>query len=1501
MGMMQVRASSAATAFTCTAENGTRRGISGLRWARVGVCGLGRGRLLAAVWVGVALLLGGGAAPAMARVAASGVASAGSGSPARLVGLDRRVTSAVQRHVSVSLRAMRPVVTVGRRHTARLPFVRSRGARAQGRRSSLLISPAVTSTLAPAGVGTGAHAAVSQLVGAAIDPACAVQGGYELCSYGFTRQEAFLTVPDLASPTTFVEMAGGAGGDAQTAQGGRGGYLSGDINVAGGDQLVIQTGGKGGNAGAGGGQGGWPDGGNTGGNAGGGGGSSVMDLQRSGETNPTLFALAAGGGGAGSDGGSGYAELNIGSTPVGGAGGDGFALPGKPGQGGTSQYCNVVGGGSPGQGPIGLVGGAGGAEGAGCNPPSGEGDGLAASLITGGGFGGINSPRGEGGGGGGGNPGGGGGGAGGGADSATMPIHHLDGAGGGGGGGTSAANANILSNAVPKIWGTRGDGFVHVLFVVGDITPPVTTIDSAADPTQADATITFHGTDAGTGNAPSSGIDHFECQLDSGAWATCSSPKTYPGLSTGTHTISVQAVDGNGNVENPPATTSWTFTDTTPPTTSITSPPPDPTYLRSASIAFTATDNSGPGEDGIDHFECQLDGGGFAPCTSPATYSGLSAGEHSFEVRAVDRGGNDSTPAQANWSVTNDTVTTIDSAPDPTQADATITFSGTAVVGSGIDHFECQLDSGAWATCSSPQTYPGLSTGPHTFKVRAVDGNGNVENPPATTSWTFTDTTPPTTSITSPPPDPTYLRSASIAFTATDNSGPGEDGIDHFECQLDGGGFAPCTSPATYSGLSAGEHSFEVRAVDRGGNDSTPAQANWTASDAADPSTCTTSGTRTTCPYTTASAWPYRTWTVPDRVTHATITADGAAGGASDGDGGFIGGQGGSAVATIAVTPGEVLRIFVGGFPGDGDHCSLFVGPGANGGGAGDCVGQGAGGGGGASDVRRAPYGLGDRLIVGGGGGGAAPNFEAGGSGGGLTGTAGAGPNGGGGGSQTQGGDAGAFDHTVCGSDSDPTAGALGLGGSGATCAFQNLFFDGIGGGGGGGYYGGGGGGDAGTDSGAGGGGSSYAEPTATNVTLTTGGQSGDGQVQIAYSPTASQTINVTTHAPPSAAYRTSFTVAATGGGSPNPVTYAGSGACSNSGSTFTMTSSTGICTVTYDQAGDDNYDPAPQVQETVTAQKASQTINVTTHAPPNAAYGTSFTVAATGGGSPNPVTYAGSGACSNSGSTFMMTSSTGICTVTYDQAGDDNYHPAPQVQESVTAQKASQAIRFTSTPPASPVYGGSYTVTATGGASGNSVVFSIDRSSAAGACSISGAKVLFTSAGSCVIDANQAGTASYAPAPQVQQTLTIVYSKTVSGNSSASLTVTAGQGVLIAPGARVNAALNVLAGGSLDIEGATVTGPLTATGGVAIKACGSTITGPVTITADTGQVTFGDGGSCAGNTITGPVKITGGTGTGVTFDNNTVTGPLTITHNKGTINISHNKVSGPTTTTPNP
>jgi hypothetical protein len=153
--------------------------------------------------------------------------------------------------------------------------------------------------------------------------------------------------------------------------------------------------------------------------------------------------------------------------------------------------------------------------------------------------------------------------------------------------------------------------------------------------------------------------------------------------------------------------------------------------------------------------------------------------------------------------------------------------------------------------------------------------------------------------------------------------------------------------------------------------------------------------------------------------------------------------------------------------------------------------------------------------------------------------------------------------------------------------------------------------------------------------------------------------------------------VAASGGGSSNPVTFSSSGACSNTVGTFTMTSGTGTCTVKYDQAGDANYNAAPQLSETTTAQKASQTIAFGP-LPDRTAGDPDFTVSATAS-SGLTVSFAASGECTVSGTTVHLTGA-GSCTITASQAGDSNYAAAPDVPRTFQINSAASVSQITDT-----------------------------------------------------------------------------------------------------------------------------------------------------------------------------------------------------------------------------
>ena len=104
--------------------------------------------------------------------------------------------------------------------------------------------------------------------------------------------------------------------------------------------------------------------------------------------------------------------------------------------------------------------------------------------------------------------------------------------------------------------------------------------------------------------------------------------------------------------------------------------------------------------------------------------------------------------------------------------------------------------------------------------------------------------------------------------------------------------------------------------------------------------------------------------------------------------------------------------------------------------------------------------------------------------------------------------------------------------------------------------------------------------------------------------------------------------------------------------------------------------------------------------------------------------------------------------------------------KSTTTTTTTTQSISFTSTRPNPAVVGGTYTPTATGGASGNPVTFSVDRL-ANGACTISGGRVAFLAVGTCVIDANQAGSAGFQAATQVQQSVAVVGTQSITFTST--------------------------------------------------------------------------------------------------------------------------------------
>src|SRR6185295_9459819 len=116
----------------------------------------------------------------------------------------------------------------------------------------------------------------------------------------------------------------------------------------------------------------------------------------------------------------------------------------------------------------------------------------------------------------------------------------------------------------------------------------------------------------------------------------------------------------------------------------------------------------------------------------------------------------------------------------------------------GATTIQCQVDTGAFATCTSPFTpATALADGSHTITVRGTDAANNT----GTDSTTFTvDTAAPVVTVT-PVTSPTNDSTPSVVFTVT--------GATTIQCQVDTGAFATCTSPFTpATALADGSHTI---------------------------------------------------------------------------------------------------------------------------------------------------------------------------------------------------------------------------------------------------------------------------------------------------------------------------------------------------------------------------------------------------------------------------------------------------------------------------------------------------------------------------------------------------------------------------------------------------------------------------------------------------------------------------------------------------------------------
>lgn len=226
-----------------------------------------------------------------------------------------------------------------------------------------------------------------------------------------------------------------------------------------------------------------------------------------------------------------------------------------------------------------------------------------------------------------------------------------------------------------------------------------------------------------------------------GATPVCS-PASGSSFPLGQTTVTCGATDAAGNAATP-VTFTVTVADTTPPAVAITGGPTGLVGTRSASFDFTTSEGS---------TSCQLDGAAFSSCSSPATYSNVGDGAHTFTVKGTDAAGNVAT-ASRSWS--------IDATPPVLSVPGTLYIEADGPAGSLVRFGVSASDAGAALlqsaiSCNPPSgsLFPIHST---LVRCQASDSLGNTGS--AFFDVIVRDTTAPA------------INAPSVTFTATSADG----------------------------------------------------------------------------------------------------------------------------------------------------------------------------------------------------------------------------------------------------------------------------------------------------------------------------------------------------------------------------------------------------------------------------------------------------------------------------------------------------------------------------------------------------------------------------------------------------------------------------------------------------------------------------------------------------------------------------------------------------------
>jgi hypothetical protein len=203
-------------------------------------------------------------------------------------------------------------------------------------------------------------------------------------------------------------------------------------------------------------------------------------------------------------------------------------------------------------------------------------------------------------------------------------------------------------------------------------------------------------------------------------------------------------------------------------------------------------------------------------------------------------------------------------------------------------------------------------------------------------------------------------------------------------------------------------------------------------------------------------------------------------------------------------------------------------------------------------------------------------------------------------------------------------------------------------------------------------------------------------------------------------------------------VTFSATGTCSVAGNTVTI-GNAGSCTITASQAGNGNFNAAPDVAQSFTIFQGVAMLAISN-------------TAQTYDGAPKPVTVTTNPAglttvsVTYNGSAVVPTSAGSYAVVA--SLSNPNFF-ANNSSDTLVIGKANQTITFGALP--NRQFGDAQFGISASSSSGMTVTFAASSN-----CSVAGSTVTITGAGSCTITASQPGDTNFNPAPAIQQSFSI-------------------------------------------------------------------------------------------------------------------------------------------------